>query len=368
MVQQLFSHIVAAIVAITGMPPGPSAPRAPGVTTHIDSALHEVIISVTPLHLAGGTTYEHMHDETKLPFAWPVGGWVRGYRIDVVDSAGRLLPRGFLHHAGVANLGRRELPYPVAERLIAAGRETPPLMLPESMGIPLPAGQRLVLYYMLVNPGADDIDGASLRITVAWTPEGGRAPQSVFPMFLDANPVRESRTFDLPVGRTTTSAEVTLAVSGYLRALGGHAHDHAVELRLEDAATNEVLARLTTKRDPEGRLLSITTDRFLFKRRGLHLAANHPYRVVSIYDNPTCQTIPAGAMAFMIGPFSPDDAARWPAVDPDDPEYRRDYAELVAPARAAAVGMGGMESMEKMAHTAAVTTAPAACRPTPGTR
>ena len=107
--------------------------------------------------------------------------------------------------------------------------------------------------------------------------------------------------------------------------------------------------RLTTKRDTAGRIMSISTDRFVFTRRGLHLDANRRYRVVALYDNPTCASISRGGMAFMIGPFTPDDVRRWPAIDPTDPVFQQDYADLMKPAADITqqhdiVGMLGMES------------------------
>jgi hypothetical protein len=106
-------------------------------------------------------------------------------------------------------------------------------------------------------------------------------------------------------------------------------HDYAVEMRLEDVRTGKILARLKTKRHADGRLIEVNSTRFVFKRGGLYLAANHQYRVIAVYDNPTSATIPAGAMAFMAGPFIPDDVGRWPSIDATDPVFREDLAGLL---------------------------------------
>lgn len=301
-----------------------------GVQIRLDSANKEVVLSVSGIHLEAATAYGKAHAQTNIAFVWPFRGWARGYRIDVVDSAGGVLPRKVLHHAGLVNLSRRQLAYPMAERLVAAAHETPSVMLPGSMGVPLEPDQHMVLYYMLVNPTAHAIDGVTLRISIAWTPDRADGPRDVFPLYLDANPAIGR--YELPPGVSTTTAEFSLPVGGTVRALGGHAHDYAVELRLEDAVTNKVLVRLKTKRDADGHITSISTDRFVFTRRGLHLDANRRYRVVALYDNPTCASIPRGGMAFMIGPFAPDDVRRWPAIDPTDPLFQQDYADLMAPA------------------------------------
>ena len=126
-----------------------------------------------------------------------------------------------------------------------------------------------------------------------------------------------------------TSREFTLPSSGYLRAVGAHLHDHAVEIRLEDVTTGNVMARLKTKRKADGTLVSIDIARFIFKLRGLRLLANRPYRVTAIYDNPTGAVLPDGAMAFMIGAFVPDDVNSWPAIDPSDPHFKEDLTVLL---------------------------------------
>jgi len=69
---------------------------------------------------------------------------------------------------------------------------------------------------------------------------------------------------------------------------------------------------------------------------GLRVKANHPYRIVAVYNNPTGETIRQGAMAYMAGPFTPDDPALWPQVEAGDPIYREELMRLSAPAAAAA--------------------------------
>ena len=162
-------------------------------------------------------------------------------------------------------------------------------------------------------------------------------------MYLDANPkpTGGTRSFDVPAGISVTSSEFKLPVAGRLRALGAHLHDYAVEMRLEDVLTGKVMARIKTKRQPDGRLISVNMTRFVFKRGGLWLAANHPYRVVAVYDNPTSATIPDGAMAFLVGPFIADDAKLWPSVDATDQVFQEDLAVLLGKSAHAAHGHGG---------------------------
>src|SRR6266849_6556186 len=93
---------------------------APPVRVRIDSARSEALITIGPLRIPASTPYNHHFAPPPAPFTWPATGWVGGFRIELLDSAGRILPREMLHHAGVTNLDRRQLAYPIAERLFAA--------------------------------------------------------------------------------------------------------------------------------------------------------------------------------------------------------------------------------------------------------
>lgn len=324
------------VAAVVGAVLGGAAPLGAGapdtqVDVREDTARREVVVRVTGIDIPAGLSYGHHPEEHRQAFVWPSRGWLRGYRIDVFDAQGQPLPREVFHHAGVANLDRRQLPYPQVERLVAVGRETPPVLLPESMGVPLMPEQQMLMYYALVNPGDRPLTNVTLQLTVAWTPDRANPPKAVFPLALDANPKATggTRAFDLPPGVSATSAEFTLPVGGHLRAVGAHLHDYAVEIRLEDAVSGQVLVRLKTERDRDGRLIAVDSTKFLLKRRGLRLQPNHPYRVVGVYDNPTGEVIRDGAMAFLAGPFVPDDVAKWPPIDPADTTYQIDRAGIL---------------------------------------
>ena len=81
-------------------------------------------------------------------------------------------------------------------------------------------------------------------------------------------------------------------------------------------------------RDSAGKLLKVSRKLFGVTGDGLKLKANHRYRVVGEYDNPTSVTEKRGAMAHMVGIFAPDDMSKWPAIDPYNPDYQRDLASL----------------------------------------
>lgn len=296
------------------------------VQVRIDTTRRQVIVTAGPLHIPRAG-YEAQFKEKYLRFDWPAAGWVRGYEMDLLDSLGNKLPRELFHHAGMANLERRSLISPRMERVFAAGRETAPVMLPANTGVPFSAGNRISLYYALVNQSEADVHGATLRFTFAWIPQDSKKIANVLPVYLGAHQPRGPITFDIPPGTSSTSSEFTLPISGRFRGMGGHMHDYAREIRLEDVETNRVLVRLGAKLSGDGKILGMTRTKFIFTRGGLRLTASRRYRIVAVYDNPGCKAI-SGAMGLIVGPFIPDDISTWPTVDASDPILQKDIEHL----------------------------------------
>lgn len=322
------------VTLLTTILPIGSAWAQPAVQVRVDKG--EIVISVGPLVMAPATPYGHHAEEAYHQIEWPASGWLRGYRVDLFDSTGAPLPRALLHHAGMANLDRRQIAYPLAERVLAAAHETKPVSFPGSIGLPLVQGQRMVLYYALVNPDTVAIEGVTVKVRIRWARKREKL-QVVLPFYASAKEdTKESISFDIPAGRTSTSAEFTLPAGGWLRALGGHMHDHGVELRLEDAETGKVLARIRARRAEDGRLSSVGRTIFPWKHRGLRLRPNHRYRVVAVYDNPTDGTIRGGAMGFLAGAFIPEDVNSFSSVA-SDPAFDRDVNVLLGGARTSAI-------------------------------
>ncbi|HET7583539.1 MAG TPA: hypothetical protein VFK13_01455 [Gemmatimonadaceae bacterium] len=291
-----------------------------------------------------GMASEHMNmPSTQIfCFPWPVEGWMRGFRISVRDASGAQLPRTLLHHVIGVNFDRRQLLYPVAERLIGTGTETPDIELPRSVAVPMTEGQELGLYAMWHNETGKDIDGAYIRVAILWMPQdAGHPPIPVLPLYADVNfHVAATNAFDVPPGRSEHSFEFTLPVSGHLLAISGHLHDYGTGVRLEDAETGKVIASVRSTLDADGHIEGI--EKKIFIVRGKKLEAHHRYRVVGEYVNPTDDTLRLSAMAHMVGLFAPDAMAQWPKLDRNAADYRMDVAALFDPSRM----NGGMEGAD----------------------
>jgi hypothetical protein len=212
--------------------------------------------------------------------------------------------------------------------LFGIGRETPDISLPGTLMVPLRLGERLGFYVAWHNDSDRDLQGARLRIVIAWIPgEAAKSYTAVLPVYFDVdNEVGNTNTFDLPPGKSSKSFEFAAPASGYLIGVTGHLHDYGKSVRLEDAETGKVMVRLEAKQDASGRILEIPRKFFLF--RPLRMREGHRYRIVAEYESPLRETIVNGVMANILGVFAPDSYSRWPAIDPNDPTFLKDIASL----------------------------------------
>ena len=309
-----------------------------GVTVTVDSSRHEVTILAGPYSLKnmppmvdhGMMDLGASHDTPVVRFDWPVEGWLRGFRIELVGRDGKTVPRHVMHHMIMVNFARRQLLYSAAERLLGAGTETADANVPKTIGIPLAPGMDLGMYVAWHNDTGADLDGVMLKVSMEWTPKNQNPrPANAMPIYMDVNlTVGGTNTYDVPPGRSEKAYEFTLPVGGRLLGVSGHMHDYGALVRLEDVESGKVLTRVETKLDQGGKIVGMGRKLFGVTGDGLKLRAGRRYRVVGVYDNPTGDTLVNGAMAHMVGLFVPDDLALWPAIDENDADFKRDLASL----------------------------------------
>ena len=325
------SILVAALAGGQGQP-------APTVTVAVDSARKELTITAGPFDLPNMPPMDdhammdfgQSHDTPIQQFDWPIDGWFRGFRLELTDRNGKPVPRDVIHHMIMVNFSRRQLVYPAVERLMGAGTETGDLSVPKTIGVPMKPGMKLGMYVAWHNDTGQDLEGVQLKVVMLWTPKN-QNPQPVnsLPIYMDVNlTVGGSNTFDVPPGVSEKAHEFTLPVSGRILGIGGHLHDYGVGVRLEDVESGKVITTVRATRDSAGKVSKVSQKLYGVSGEGLKLKANHRYRVVGVYDNPTGKTLVRGAMAHMAGLFVPDNMDDWPKIDPSNAEYQRDMAAL----------------------------------------
>ncbi len=306
-------------------------PNAAPLKVRVDSARHEVVLTIGPLHLganAAGESHAGMHDSPLLRFAWPVTGWARGFRITIHDGGGQPLSRRLLHHINLLHLERRQFLEPVFERTIAAGQETDDVLLPSSIGVRIESGAEMALLTAWANETGEDLHDVMLDLTIPYLTET-RRPLEVRPFAIDVGfRPGASDAFDVGPGRSVHERNFVPLTTGRILVVGGHLHDYAESIALVDQTTGKVLFELKARTDSSGKLRSVERKLFGVTGDGLLLRGGHPYRVIAIYQNPLGRILINGGMAVLAGVFAPDNAALWPALDRRDPGFLADLAAL----------------------------------------
>ena len=322
---------------------------------HVDSSSHLVIVEyvvsspTTPMtghqhgaqansasashghhgsHQAVGHGDHGAHTRHVARFDWPVDGWIRGARVEVADPDGAPLSQRLLHHVNVINFDRRQLLHPALERVYAAGQETRPVALPATVGVPVTAGMEFAL--LAAFDPSTMLPGSRIRVIITWSPTNQvPRPVDVYPLLLDAG-FRPGQTpaYDLPPGRSERTLEFVMPVSGRVLVAGGHLHDYGVELRLEDTGKQERVFTLEAVTDTAGRMQHIPLSLPGVIGRGRPLEAGRHYRLTVVYDNPTGEVIPEGAMGEMALLFAPHDDRVALEVDRSQPEIIADIESL----------------------------------------
>jgi hypothetical protein len=293
-----------------------------------NSAEQTVSITLGPVQLKAGGSL-------RVPIqmvALPVSGWLQGYEWSVRGAKGERLSADLLHHINLIDPDRRELFAPIARRVVASGRETGPQKLPRILGYPVAPNTRFLMVTMLHNGTAADVPEAYVNVELRYTQRQRFRPIGVAPFYLDVMGPVGDRDFPVPPGHSTKVWEGTPALDVRVLGIGGHVHEFARALQLQNAATGRVLWQADLKPDREGRL-EVPTNYLLWKG-GLKLKSGTPYRVSIDYFNPARAPAAQGGMG-VIGGIVSANFEHWPALDPNHPTYIEDLRNvLTAPERA----------------------------------
>lgn len=265
-----------------------------------------------------------------------------GFRVEVRDEAGRLLPADRLHHFNLTDPDRRELFTGLPLHTMAASKETGAPAVPSLLlGMPLAPGDRYLASSMLANPEARAIRMQVQLVLIARRPGWLFPLFDVYPWVMDVKFPNGGeggrKDFDLPPGKSSHRWESRPALPGTIIGMGGHVHDYATALEFTDVTTGEVLWRGVPERDADGKVTRLEPVRFYrWNRLGIRIEPTHRYRVTVHYDNPTGRVLRYGGMGAVAGLFRPDRGYQWPQVDPTDPVYLIDIDNLLR-------NMAGME-------------------------
>jgi len=77
---------------------------------------------------------------------------------------------------------------------------------------------------------------------------------------MDVNYNRVTDSYDLPAGRSSKSYEFTMPLTGRVLAIGGHVHDYAEFVSLEEVESGKTIIMLKVETAPSGLLLKMPRE------------------------------------------------------------------------------------------------------------
>ena len=278
----------------------------------VDAASHTITLRVGPLTLPANTNHMEMPQPPDVFWSIPIDGWLLAYAPQLVDGSGSSVPGRVLHHTAFWNTSRSDfLCANKEEHIFGAGGELTKWMEIPGYGYRVQKGDKIRIETMVHNPTPTSYDRVYLEVKIpyATAPEAGSsgggaaAIKSVYPAWMDVQSCGSSG-YDLKAGKNENTGTVTVKYDGILLGVGGHMHDYAKEIILQDATRNDTVVTLEAKTDDKGQLLSMPVVTF-FDRGGYKFAAGDQLRITATYDNTTGQALRQGAMGIVVGYFVP---------------------------------------------------------------
>src|SRR4029077_7061375 len=244
----------------------------------------------------------------------PLDAFLLAYTPRLVDANGNAVPGIVLHHTAFWNTDRSDFLCPnKEEHIFGAGSELTNWMEIPGYGYRVQKGDKIRIETMVHNPTGTAYDKVYLEVKIPYAPaaadaDSTAATKSVYPTWMDVQSCGNSG-YDLKAGKNENTGTVTVKYNAFLPGVGGHMHDYAKQIVLEDATRKETVATLDAKLDEKGQLVSIPVVTFL-DRGGYKFAAGDQLRITAIYDTTPDKPPPSGARGIVVGYFLPaDDSA-----------------------------------------------------------
>ena len=279
----------------------------------IDSASHTITLRVGPMSLPASTSHMKMPQPPDLLWTIPMTGWLLSYHPHLVDASGNPVPGVVLHHVAFWNENRSDFLCPnKEEHIFGAGGELTDWTQIPGFGYRVQKDDRIRVETMVHNPTPTSYDKAFLEIEIRYLDDASPAPvKSFYPAWMDVASCGNSG-YDLPAGPSDKSGTVAVKYDGILLGVGGHMHDYAKQIVLEDASKKQTIATLKANTDAKGNLLNMPIETF-YATGGRPLSAGDRLKITATYDNTSGKLLRQGAMGIVVGYFVPaSDAALAP--------------------------------------------------------
>ena len=274
----------------------------------VDASAHTIIVREGPITLPANTNHMMMPQPPDVFWTVPLDGYLLAYAPRLVDANGNAVPGTVLHHTAFWNTDRSDFLCPnKEEHIFGAGSELTNWIEIPGYGYRVQKGDKIRIETMVHNPTTTSYDKVYLEVKIPYA-DSSASTKSVYPTWMDVQSCGNS-SYDLKAGKNENTGTITVKYNGVLLGVGGHMHDYAKQIILEDTTRKETVATLDAKVDEKGQLLSMPVVTF-FDRGGYKFATGDRLRITATYENPTGKQLRAGAMGIVVGYFLPaDDSA-----------------------------------------------------------
>ena len=281
------------------------------VQTH--AATHTITLRIGPLDLPAHTSHMRMAQPPDETWTISSAGWLLGYRARLLDASGGAVPGVVLHHVAFWNENRPDFLCPNKdEHIFGAGGELTDWAPMPGFGYRVEKGDRIRIETMVHNPTPTAYPAVYLEVAIPYADAASPAAvRNFYPAWMDVGSCGSSG-YDLPAGPSTKVGTVPVKFDGVLLGVGGHMHDYAKELVLEDSRSQDPLAKLVAKTGEKGQLISMPVELFYQKYAqtgGYPLRAGDVLTIRASYDNSSGKSLRDGAMGIVVGYFVPNDDA-----------------------------------------------------------
>ena len=273
-----------------------------------------IVVRVGPISLPAHTPHMKMPQPADLVWQIPIDGWLLGYTPRLVDTSGKEVPGTVLHHVAFWNENRPDfLCQNKEEHIFGAGSEMTNWAPVPGFGYAVKMGDKIRVETMVHNPTASAFDKVYLEVTIPIQyATASPALLNFYPAWMDVKSCGSSG-YNLPAGKSEMRGIVTVKYDGMLLGVGGHMHDYAKRIVLEDLTRKETVVTLVAKVDEKGHLLEMPVKTF-YQEGGYKFGGGDQLRISATYDNPTGELLREGAMGIVVGYFVPADDAKVAAL------------------------------------------------------
>jgi len=282
---------------------------AKGVKLNVgtDAVAHSMTLRIGPMNLPANTSHVKMPQPPDLVWTIERAGWLLAYHPQLVDAAGNAVPGVVLHHVAFWNENRSDFLCPnKEEHIFGAGGELTDWAQVRGYGYRVEKGDRIRIETMIHNPIPQAYVQAYLKVVIPYLDDASPVPvKNLYPAWMDVGSCGNSG-YDLPPGPSKKEGSVVVKYGGVLLGVGGHMHNYAQLLTLEDSRAKEPVATLPAKTDDHGQLLGMPVVTF-FQTGGYPFAPGDKLTITATYDNTSGRLLRDGAMGIVVGYFVPRD-------------------------------------------------------------